>query len=429
VTRKWLVAAVAAAALAAGWWAWRAARPRAGGGRQRVELVWSVKSGPDIRPVYERAIARFEKKYPHISVKLLEIPGTVYYQKVLVMIASRNAPDVMWMGQSFGEYAEKGAFLDVTDRVRRDVNTNEFHQQALSWYRSGGRCYGIPHAVDMNFMAYNRDLFDKAGVPCPTDDWTLEQFLDMARKLTVDRDGDGRPEQFGFHGRLPPELFGGRALAADGSRALCNSPEMVSWLNFQIDCRDRWKVSPSVAEVQGSFLDSFAMFSQGRVAMMVAYTGSVPFLRRRCANVDWDIVCHPGLGGRQAHWASSIGMLAAADTRHPDEAWLLCKELFGDEYQREISRWAMPSNLRLARDVIANNRERPRNLGAFLEASKSLYPAPRIAHLSEYLQHFNQGVEKALAQPPLATPEEAMAQAEQAIDRAMAKRARQRRRR
>ena len=96
--RKWVIAAVLVAVLAAGWLAWRGAwsdRPHV---EKRVELVLAVKSSPDIRPVYQALIDRFEQRNPGITVKLLEIPGAVFYQKVLVMLAGRTPPDVMWMG-------------------------------------------------------------------------------------------------------------------------------------------------------------------------------------------------------------------------------------------------------------------------------------------------------------------------------------------
>ena len=48
----------------------------------------------------------------------------------------------------------------------------------------------------------------------------------------------------------------------------------------------------------------------------------------------------------------------------------------------------LPTNLKIAREVIAANRERPANLAALLRASDALYPFPRVAHLSELLQHW-----------------------------------------
>ena len=47
-----------------------------------------------------------------------------------------------------------------------------------------GRQFAIPQFVNVNFMFYNRTAFQRAGVPFPRDDWTHDQFLETARRLT-----------------------------------------------------------------------------------------------------------------------------------------------------------------------------------------------------------------------------------------------------
>ena len=69
-----------------------------------------VTSLREILPHYESAIAKFEAEHPQIEVELLTVAGN-YYDKVLLMIAGRNAPDLIWMGQGFVEFAERGALL------------------------------------------------------------------------------------------------------------------------------------------------------------------------------------------------------------------------------------------------------------------------------------------------------------------------------
>jgi len=46
-------------------------------------------------------------------------------------------------------------------------------------------------------MFYNKKLFDQAGISYPSGDWTWEDFLAIAQKLTRDLDGDGATDQFG----------------------------------------------------------------------------------------------------------------------------------------------------------------------------------------------------------------------------------------
>jgi len=383
----------------------------------QVTLVLAYPADQKTRPLYRETVARFERKHPGIRVRLLEIPKD-YYRKVLVMIAGRNAPDLMWMGQSFAEFATRGAFLDITDRVARELNLEEYLPQAIEWYRIEGKQLGIPFGVDMEFIAYNKTLFDEAGVEYPRDDWTHEEFLEKAKRLTKDRNGDGRIDQYGFRGGLDCSAFGAQILAEDGSRACCNTPQMVRHLQFHLDLAHKWRVAPLPDAIQQEGLDIYAAFRQGRAAMMRMYTWDLPALREQCREIDWDIVNGPKVNQR-GYWASSQAVLISSQTRHPDEAWLLCKEFFGPEFQRSMAQRGLPTNLKIAREVIAANRERPANLAALLKGSNALYPFPRVAHLSELLQHWWNASESVNCLR--ATPEVAVARAERAINRAIAR--------
>jgi multiple sugar transport system substrate-binding protein len=321
----------------------------------------------------------------------------------------------MWMGQSFAEFAVRGVFLDLSDRIAEDVDLDEYLPQALSWYRIDGKQYGIPFGVDMNFIAYNKDLFDEAGVTYPTDDWTFDEFLEKARALTRDRDGDGAIDQYGFKGNLEKASFGAAVINDAGTKPLCNSPEMIEYLTVNMALSDKWHVSPRPDDSDSQSLDAYSYFRQGKAAMMMMYTWNLPFLRSRCGDIDWDIVNNPTVHQR-GHWASSQAILISSDTPHPDEAWLLCKRFFGEEIQRTMGQRGLPSNLRIARELIAENAREggvPANLAALLKATDSLYPTPRIANLSEIMSLYYESAGGVTAHRT--TPEKAMAKAEKAI--------------
>jgi multiple sugar transport system substrate-binding protein len=378
----------------------------------KVHLVLSVPADERTRPMYRGVVADFMARHPNIEVQILEIPRD-YYGKVLVMIAGRNAPDLMWMGQSFAEFAVRGVFLDLSDRIEQEVNTDEYLPQALSWYQIEGKQYGIPFGVDMNYIAYNKTLFDQAGVPYPTDDWDFDGFLDRAKRMTVDRDGDGRPEQYGFKGSLEMSAFGAQVISSDGQRALCNSPEMIRFQQVGMDLAEKWHVSPLPEDSDVQSLDVYAYFRQGKAAMMTMFTWSLPFLVKKCQGMDWDIVNMPTVKQR-GHWASSQAILVSADTAHPDEAWLLCKEFFGDMVQKTMAQRGLPPNLRVAREYMAEYPGPPANWGALYKARDSLYPTPRIPNLTEIMSLYYSASSGIAAHR--ATPAQAMAKAEKAIN-------------
>ncbi len=58
--------------------------------------------------------------------------------------------------------------------------------------------YAFPYAWVTTVLYYNKDMFDKAQLAYPNDKWTWDDFLSAAKKLTLDTNGDGKTDQWGF---------------------------------------------------------------------------------------------------------------------------------------------------------------------------------------------------------------------------------------
>ena len=335
-------------------------------------------------------------------------------------MAGNIAPDLMWMGSRFAEFADRGAFLDITDRVNKEVNTEDFLPRSLSWYRVNGRQYGVPYGIQLNIFAYNKKLFDEAGIPYPSDDWTFDEFLAITKKLTIDKDGDGRIDQYGFRGGLYPPSFGAAFISTDGQRALCNTPEMINFIQTDIDLAHKYKVQPTVEILlqEGRQPDMYTPFVQERYAIINVFDTQRPRLIERFSMVDWDYVLSPKMK-RRAQWGSSSAIVISADTRYPDEAWELCKVFFGDEFQKANAYTCLPANLRVAEEFIAEHRGPPLNLKALLKAKDTIYVTPRVPHLSELDAIWAYERERALM--GFATPTEAMDEAQKKMTRAIEK--------
>ena len=402
-----------------GWGYYRSHREQSANGK--VHLVLALNVDSYTLPIFKAAVESFTQTHPHIEVEIRTVSGSRYYQKVLTMMAGKMAPDLMWMGVSFAEFADRGAFFDITNKVNKEVNTEDFLPRALSWYRVNGRQYGVPYAIHMNIFAYNKKLFDEAGIPYPSDDWNFDEFLAIAKKLTIDKDGDGRIDQYGFRGGLYPGSFGAEIISTDGQRALCNTPEMIKYIQTDLDLAHKYKVQPSM-EIQlheGTHNpDIYTPFIQGRYAIINIWDAQRPRSIEKFSMMDWDFVLSPKVK-RRIQWASSAAIVISADTRYPDEAWELCKVFFGDEFQKAIAIICLPPNLRVAAEFIAEHRGPPMNLKALLKAKDYIYVTPRVPNISELNAIW--GNEKDRALLGFATPTEAMEEAQKKITRAIEK--------
>lgn len=58
-----------------------------------------------------------------------------------------------------------------------------------------GHYYSLPAKRITSTILYNQKMFDDAGIPYPSDDWTYDEFIDTARKLTK---GEGNDKVYGW---------------------------------------------------------------------------------------------------------------------------------------------------------------------------------------------------------------------------------------
>src|SRR5690606_37874614 len=119
-----------------------------------------------------------------------------------------------------------------------------------------GTLYGLPGeggGYRIAALYINRDLFRQAGLPIPgpriEDALTMDETLEIARRLTIDRTGDGVPEQYGLNytksvthwkGWLPPN--GARHFNDDKTEVWFDRPEVVEVLQFMQDVEATHKV-------------------------------------------------------------------------------------------------------------------------------------------------------------------------------------------
>jgi ABC-type glycerol-3-phosphate transport system substrate-binding protein len=179
------------------------------------------------------------------------------------------------------------------------------------------------------------------------------------------------------------------------------------------------KVSPLPQEVWGTGSDNYTIFRQRRAAMMEMFTWDLPYLRKQCADMNWDIALHPKIRQR-AQWASSAAILASSKTRYPEQVWALCREFLSPEFQlRANQRGGLPPSRAVARQLVARNDTQPKNLAALITAADFLHPNPRVASKMEIQQQFSSACDAVWMNRM--TPEQAMARAEREINRVIEK--------
>ncbi len=175
-------------------------------------------------------IAEFERLHPGVSVELTELTWERGADKKRIAIAAGVGPDVV-TGTLPVQLIERG-LVEPVDAYLTSDEREDFFEPALDAFAYEGKTYGWPWYLTGSVMFINLYSFEKAGVEPPGPDWTYEEFLDSAARLTRDTDRDGKPDAYGFGFLVRPgDTNVWPFIFPDGAEFLIENPEALTALS------------------------------------------------------------------------------------------------------------------------------------------------------------------------------------------------------
>lgn len=285
-----------------------------------VTITYAVWAGTQT-PAMQAIADAFERENPDIRVEVQELPWPQYWSTLQTGAQGGTAPDAFWMlAQQIRPYAAGGQLLDISDAITSEgVDLAKYPKAVLDLYDQGdGKIYGLPKDFDTNGVWYNKALFDAAGVPYPSPDWTWKDFRDTARRLT--RDGVwGVAAPIDYQGGYYNTIYqaGGKVISDDGKTAAIASPAAIAGIQFWTDLQaDR--SSPTLRQLSDT--EAATMFQQGKVAMyMSGAYWALQFYQDTALRPNVGVAPLPvGPAGR-ATVSSGIENVGFAGTKHPEQ--------------------------------------------------------------------------------------------------------------
>lgn len=288
-------------------------------------LTWATSGEEWIR---EDTIEPFQELYPHIKIEFEAVPFSEYLDKLIVYHLSGNPPDLVHMSVGhLYDLAHSGVLTNLQEWFDRDLNPDDFFMEPMAAVRypdmNDGDLHAIPFGFVLTALYYNKDMLDEAGLTYPDETWTWDTVKEIAPKLSRDRSGDGRYDQWGFWTRprydeldVVVHSFGGSMLSDDLRTVTFDSPEGIDATRFLIDLmwQDRAAPTPQESRGMGNLL------SRGHVAMSMATINSISTMREH-AGFDWDVTLVPeGPEKRVVRlWPDSYAIPALA--KNKEAAW------------------------------------------------------------------------------------------------------------
>lgn len=345
-------------------------RPEGSLGADAVRFAFFADPSEAI--AYGRLIDQFEASQPDIKIEPIVVsssnvaplgrllPASRYPEWLAGSFTGPNPPDVfLFTYRDVGSYDARGVLEPLDERLAASSALTEaaFYPEAMALFRPIQRpLLAIPQNMSSLVVYYNRDLFEKAGLPEPSDIWTWNDFLTAAQATTVDSNGDGHPEVHGvafdptIH-RYAAAIWGAGGELFDDvyqpTRLTLETPEAregIQWIT---------SLGPTGLKVTPTFdermqIDDTQRFRLGKAAMLIQSRRVVAFLRDN-ATVPWDVAPLP-IGKVPANVAHSDGFGMFSGSPRKDAAWTFMEFALGEEGQKILaeSGRTVPSMVRVA---------------------------------------------------------------------------------
>ncbi len=133
---------------------------------------------PKYAPYFESVVAAYEDANPDVDVKLEQVGDQPFKDKIRVLAAAHDLPDIYfsWAGDFANKFIRAGLAADLTSVLGPGTAVGDtLAPAAVKAFTFDDKVFGLPIDLDGKYLAYSGAAFDKAGITEPPA--TLEELL------------------------------------------------------------------------------------------------------------------------------------------------------------------------------------------------------------------------------------------------------------
>lgn len=322
------------------------------------EITLMIYAQPQEKAILDQVVARFEKTHKGTTVKMISSTQDEYDAKIQAQLAANALPDVFYLGPgAVRQYVDNGKVLDLAPYVKnvKGVDFNDLYESAVDCYRYDGKILGqgssiwaLPKDFGPFALAYNKNLFQKYGIPLPSKDkpYTWKEFIQVCEKLTQDTNHNGQNDTFGtglnVHWAFIQFVWGNGADFIDSSKTkvAITDPKFVEALQFWANMTlggtvDGYKFNPvTPTSTQAQSLDTYQRWIKGELGFFPAGPWDLAkFNDPEVLNFDYDLIPWPvhTSANQTATYRGGVGYAVSANTKIPKESAELALYLSADK--------------------------------------------------------------------------------------------------
>ena len=262
-------------------------------------------------------VTKVQDENPDITVQTETLPYADYFTKLQTAVAGGTVADTFELNyENFVTYATNGSLAELSG-----VDAAAYKESLLTAFTLDGKQYGLPESFSNVVLFYNKGMFDAAGIPTPTADWTWKDEKAAAEKLTdaaAGTFGDYQPITYNeFYKALAQS--GGEFFNADKTKATFSSPEGIEAATWLVG--KSGTTMPTEAQGAGSPDFDSTLFKSGKLAMW--HTGIWMFSgMAEQADLSWDIAVEPGNTAKaSAMFTNGVVVSAKSEQKEAAQKW------------------------------------------------------------------------------------------------------------
>jgi putative chitobiose transport system substrate-binding protein len=251
----------------------------------KIEITFWTLQLSDFSDYIKNVIAEYEKTYPNVKIKWIDVPYSEGEKRALAAVMSNDVPDLINMNPGFGAtLASKGALIDIKNYIYPE-NFNKYLPESWKASSVSGMTFGIPWYITSAITIYNKKILNDAGI---TDYNSVKTYEDLGKLAPVIKK---KTDKFVLMPNLTESgymlnLFNKYDIPIvdkTGKKALFNTPEAVRVLSFWTDMYGK-KYIPAVSITEGHRA-ALEKYQAGETAFIVAGANFLKIIKENAPEI------------------------------------------------------------------------------------------------------------------------------------------------
>lgn len=292
------------------------------------------------------AISKFQKLHPDIKIEVKDViddfndpsSNEKYIKSVNTEMMAGKGSDIIAMNNlPYKKYADKNMLVNLSELIANDkeFNIKDYNENVINAFKYKDSLYAMPIDYEFLALAVNKKLLSAENLNIDDKNWTLQDMISISQKVTKDKNGDGKVDQYAFPKMTGSEIMEYLLLRNNYSKfidegkkqAKFDSKEFIDILNLAKDF--------STKNIMDAKDGGMGVTGGGGIQSLFGDTVFIPTTIFNCVLLGdkYDLKNLPNNDNKGISFKSENTFSINKNTKYKNESWQFLKLLLSEEMQ------------------------------------------------------------------------------------------------